>query len=177
MSQLDREQSLTRIQELLSRPGGKQAIRYLLNAAGAIRFAGGAIAGIGSAWSEKEQQAVNQEFKAWADLADDQLNQLGKLIEELQNKPSAAAFAILISEILGNTPAAGESIPVVLNPASREELQPYVVKGWLHLESTGSVCSMGTRCRIGNHVEERKRPWGMGNGFVLTISSWDLPIE
>ena len=177
ISQSDRRHSLEKIYELQSKPGGNQAIRYALNALGSVPLAGGLIAGAGNLWGEKEQQAINKELENWANLADEQLNQLVSLIELLQNKPSATAFALLIPSIIGRTPKEGESIPVVLNPATVEELQPYVQKEWLSLKSTGSICTMGCGSRVGNHIEELKRPWGMGNGFIMTIAKYNSLTE
>ncbi|MFB9146618.1 hypothetical protein ACFFU2_08820 [Halomonas alkalicola] len=42
------------LNKIIEKPSGKQAVRYLLNAMGGIPFVGGAIAGVGSAWGEKE---------------------------------------------------------------------------------------------------------------------------
>lgn len=152
-------------------------MRYFLNIMGAIPIAGGAVSGAGSLWAEKEQQKLSVEFTNWAKLADAQLNRLGELIESLRNGPSGASFALVIAEIIGRIPSANEPVPVILNPITIDELQPYVAKGWLSLQSTGSLCSLACQNRVGNHIEDLKRPWGMGNGFVMTVISWDLPQE
>jgi len=58
---------------------------------------------------------------------------------------------------------------MVLNNQTVNELVPFIEKKWLSIQSTGSLCNMGAGNRVGNHVEELKRPWGMGSGFVLKI--------
>jgi hypothetical protein len=177
MNQIDREQALQKVDLMLARPGGKLFIRYCLNMLGSIPVLGGAVSGAGSLWAEKDQHILNEEFMNWARLADAELNRLVDLIESMQKGPSEAAFFLIIAEVLGRTPKVNESIPVILNPATTEELQPYIAKGWLSLRASGAVCSMGCNNRIGNHVEDLKRPWGMGNGFVMTVLSWDMPQE
>lgn len=172
MTDTNRKQSLHKIEDLLAKPGGPRAVRYMLSVLGSVPLAGGAIAGAGAAWSELEQSAVNQEFQNWASLADAQLDQLVHLIEELQAKPTPASMALLVAEIPGRTPDENEQIPVVLNPNTGEELQPYIKNRWLSLQSTDAICSMGAGNRVGNHVEELKRPYSMGNGFVMTITTW-----
>jgi len=42
-------------------------------------------------------------------------------------------------------------------------------KGWVSILPTGSICSMGAGNRVGNHIEELKRPYGLGSGFILTF--------
>lgn len=173
MTDTNRKQSLHKIEELLAKPGGPRAIRYVLNVLSGIPIGGGAIAGAGAIWAELEQSAVNREFQNWALLADSQLEQLVSLIEELRAKQTPASMALLVAEILGRTPDENEQVPVVLNPTTVEELQPYIKNRWLSLRSTGSMCSMGAGNRVGNHVEELKRPYGMGNGYVLTVTTWN----
>ncbi|HCC55577.1 MAG TPA: hypothetical protein DEQ20_11785 [Desulfobulbaceae bacterium] len=80
----------------------------------------------------------------------------------------------LLSELFGEAVATSlaanpqRSIPVVLNPLTIEELQPYINVKLISLFPTGAICSMGANSRVGNHIEELKRPFGLGNGFVLT---------
>jgi hypothetical protein len=87
---------------------------------------------------------------------------------------SSASLDSLLRQVFGNETAAQllcmpqYSIPVILNSATVAELEPYMAEGWISLQPTGSVCSMGAGNRVGNHVEERKRPYGLGSGFVLS---------
>ena len=59
---------------------------------------------------------------------------------------------------------------IILNNQTVNEIEPFIEKGWLTIQSTGSVTNMGAGNRIGNHIEELKRPYGFGNGFTLTIN-------
>lgn len=83
-----------------------------------------------------------------------------------------ASLSTLLAQILGNEAASqllsGLPIPVILNPVTVAELEPYLSEGWISLQPTHSVCSMGAGNRVGNHIEEKKRPYGLGNGFVLS---------
>ncbi len=58
---------------------------------------------------------------------------------------------------------------IMINPYTREEFQNYVSCGLVQLNSTGSSANMGAGCRCGNHVEEKKRAYGMGAGFEIIL--------
>jgi len=82
-----------------------------------------------------------------------------------------------LGEILGDTitskllVAEGSQVEVMINPSTVAELEPYLSKKWLSLRTTGAVCSMGANNRVGNHIEEVKRPYGIGSGFVLSVTA------
>jgi len=86
---------------------------------------------------------------------------------------SIDSLITLLGEIFGAEMAKqlcamkNNSICVILNPITINELQPYLKEKWLSLQSTGSICSMGCGSRIGGHFEELKHPYGIGNGFTL----------
>jgi|688.fasta_scaffold648740_2 hypothetical protein len=140
-------------------------------------MAGGAIAGAGAAWAEIEQSKVNNEFRNWMLLADTQLEELTSLIDDLRSKPTIAAMTLLLAEIFGCVPDHNESIPVILNPITVEDLQPFCRNNWISLQSTGAICSMGAGNRVGNHTEELKRPYGFGNGFILTVRACEEVLD
>jgi hypothetical protein len=174
---MSRVESLAQLEALLARPGGKQALRFAISAiGGAIPFAGGAVSGTGSFWAEREQGQSSGKFLEWAQLADGEISRLSEEVSRLLAEPSPSSMALLLGAVLGDDVAsqllpAGGQVAVVLNPTTATELEPYISKGWLGLKSTGAVCSMGANNRLGNHIEELKRPYGLGNGFVLTITS------
>lgn len=88
-------------------------------------------------------------------------------------EPTQAHLAILIGEITGldiSSVSEEAHVPVVLNGETVSELQPYVQKSWVSPRSNRNFTNMGAGNRIGNSIEDRKRPWGMGNGFILTVS-------
>lgn len=60
-------------------------------------------------------------------------------------------------------------VAVMLNPITVTELDHYSELGLVEIRSTGSMMSMGAGNRIGNNVEERKRPYGMGSSFILNV--------
>ena len=89
-------------------------------------------------------------------------------------------MAILIGEIteLDISSISEESyISVILNGETVSELQPYVQKGWISLRSNGNAAAMGTGSLGRSSIVDRKRPWGMGDGFTLTISRLYLESE
>ena len=173
---MSRAETLAQLEGLLAKPGGKQALRFAINAiGGVIPFAGGAVSGAGSFWAEREQGQSSGKFLEWAQLADEEIIRLSEALSRLLAEPSPSSMALLLGEMLGDGVAnqlvpAGGQIEVVLNPTTAAELEPYISRGWLSLRSTGSVCSMGANNRVGNHIEELKRPYGMGSGFVMAVA-------
>ncbi|SFU73662.1 hypothetical protein [Halomonas korlensis] len=169
----EEELLIDELNKIIEKPGGKQAVKYLLNAMGGIPFVGGAIAGVGSTWGEKEQQKFNETITEWASQADTDIAKLLEVLGDQLREPTKAHLAILIGEITGldiSSVSEEAHIPVILNGETVSELQPYMQNGWVSLRSNGNVTNMGAGNRIGNSIEDRKRPWGMGNGFILTIS-------
>ncbi len=69
------EEELNRVLKSNRGPG---VARFALAALGSIPFVGGAIAGIGGYWSEKEQQEINKVFQAWLRLQEEELKQIGQ---------------------------------------------------------------------------------------------------
>lgn len=60
------------------------ALRFALNViGGAIPFAGGAVSGISSAWSEQEQQKINALIQAWLKLQEDEIKEIGQTMFEI----------------------------------------------------------------------------------------------
>jgi hypothetical protein len=172
MPTTERDNALAKINLILAKPGGKQAVRYGLSALGSIPFVGGAIAGAGSLAGEREQQAVNEQVYDWAKLADADITDLCGKLAEILVEATVASLALLLGEVLGDAGAtsllsSGKEVCVVLNPSTVEELRPFEQKGWISITSTGATCSMGANNRVGDHIEELKRPYGMGGGFVI----------
>ncbi|WP_287831130.1 hypothetical protein [Idiomarina sp.] len=164
---------INELNKIIEKPGGKQAVRYVLNAMGGIPVIGGAIAGVGGFWGEREQQEFNETITNWASQADTDIAKLLEVLGDQLREPTKAHLAILIGEITGldiSSVSEESHIPVILNGETVSDLQPYVQKGWISLRSNGNVANMGAGNRIGNSIEDRKRPWGMGNGFTLIIS-------
>lgn len=59
---------------------------------------------------------------------------------------------------------------IMINPSTREDFQIYVSRGLVQLNNTGASANMGAGCRCGNHVEEKKRAYGMGAGFEIILN-------
>ena len=173
---MSRAETLAQLDDLLAKPGGKQALRFAINAlGGAVPLVGGAVSGAGSFWAEREQGQTSGKFLEWAQLADEEIARLSEAVSRLLAEPSPSSMALLLGEVLGEgvssqlLPAGGQ-VAVVLNPITVAELEPFISRGWLGLKSTGSLCSMGANNRVGNHIEELKRPYGMGSGFMLVVA-------
>lgn len=175
MNQEEREKILSTLQETFEKPGGKQAFRFLLNTLSAAPVIGGAIAGGGALWAEREQSTTNFNFLEWAKLTNIEIENIYGLLRGLLKAPSHASLSLLLGEIFGDKIATDllqkqpTKIAVILNPVTVSELEPYISHKWVSLQSTGSICSMGAGNRVGNHFEELKRTYGLGNGFVLRV--------
>ncbi len=169
----NQEELVRQLNLLLEKPGGRQAIRFVLNAMGGIPFVGGAIAASGAMWSEKEQQNFNQKITEWVTQTEQDLGRVIELLADQLHEPTKAHLVILIGEVTGvdtSEQLLPVQIPVILNGETISEFQPFVSRGWITLTPNHNVTNMGAGNRIGNSIEDRKRPWGMGNGFILTVS-------
>ncbi|MFH1823828.1 MAG: hypothetical protein ABH873_01205 [Candidatus Firestonebacteria bacterium] len=175
MKQEEREQALASLKATVEKPGGKQALRFILNVLGCIPYAGGTFSGASALWGEYEQNNINKLFLNWASVTDSDIQKLFELFSQLKSEPTLASLALLIGEIFGDTIATElltknrKEIAVILNSTTVAELEPYIANEWISLCPTKSVCLMGAKNRVGNHFEELKRPYGLGNGFILTI--------
>jgi len=171
----NKKELIDKMNSLIDKPAGKQAARFILTSLGAVPYFGGIISAGSALWGEIEQHEFNETIANWANKTDQEIETLLGQLNNLLQTPTKAKLALIIGEIMGNDLAnqflskPGNQIPMVLNSVTVNELHPFVDQGWLGFQSTGSVCSMGALCRVGKHVEELKRPYGMGSGFVLTI--------
>ena len=132
------------------------------------------MAGAGGVWGEKKQQHFNEKIVEWAAEADSDLEKILALLSDQLTEYTQAHMALLIGEITGidiENQTSPIQIPVILNGETVGELQPYIERKWMSLQSKGNVMNMGAGNRIGNSIEDKKRPWGMGNGFILSVSS------
>ena len=129
---MSRAETLAQLEALLAKPGGKQALRFAINAiGGVIPFAGGAVSGAGSFWAEREQSESSGKFLEWARLADGEIARLSEAVSRLLAEPSPSSMALLLGEVLGDGVAsqllpAGGRVEVVLNPTTVAELEPYI---------------------------------------------------
>ena len=74
------------IKKAIENNHGPTFARFALAALGSVPLAGGAIAGVGGAWSEKEQSKVNGLFHAWMKLQEEDLENIGKTLVKLYMK-------------------------------------------------------------------------------------------
>jgi hypothetical protein len=171
----DSKELIEQMQALIDKPAGKQAVRFILNSLGAIPFAGGIISAGSSIWSEKEQQDFNEALIQWASKTDGDVKGILEKINQLLQTPTRTKLTLLLGEVIGDELAnqflskSGHQILLMLHSFTIEELQPFVQKKWLSMTPTHSTCSMGADNRTG-HIEEKKRPWGLGAGFILTVN-------
>jgi len=172
----EKDELIDKLTKLSEKPGGKQAVRYILNTLGAVPFAGGAIAGAGQLWGEKEQQKFNDTLAEWAAKTDSDLKIITNNIDKLLQTPTRAKLSLLMGEILGDELAKGflskpnQYIPIALHNQTLNELEPFIEKSWIKIQPTHSTVQMGGGNRVGNNIEELKRPYGFGSTFNIQIN-------
>lgn len=75
------------IEDALNSNKGPEFARFALSAlSGLVPFAGGVISGIGGFWSDKEQEKINELFKAWLKIQEEELQQIGITLTEVLMK-------------------------------------------------------------------------------------------
>lgn len=172
---IERDNLIEKINSLNKKPGGKQAVRYILNVLGSVPFAGGAIAGTGQLWGEKEQQKFNDTITEWANRANIDLKEISENIDNLIQKPTKAKLSLLMGEIVGDEltkkflSKPNQYIPIALHSQTITELEPFITKGWVSIKPTHGTVQMGNGNRVGNNIEELKRPYGFGSTFNIMI--------
>ena len=65
---------------------GPKIARFALAALGGIPFAGGAISGAGSAWSEHDQEKINHILASWLKLQEDEIKEIGLTMMEVMSR-------------------------------------------------------------------------------------------
>lgn len=173
---MEKEELIQQLTEIINKPGGKQAARFALNALGAIPIVGGVIAATGNVWGEKEQQVFNEKITEWASQTNFDLDKVMNVLKTELTEPTKANLALLLGEVL-NTELPSEypnigtlQVATILNGETLSEFKPYEKKGLITITSNGNMTNMGANNRIGNSIEDKKRPWGMGIGYVITFN-------
>lgn len=80
----DRDQVRKELEDALSGNNGPKVARFALAVlSGLIPYAGGAIGGIGGAWSEKENERFQRILNTWLKLQEDEIKEIGKTLVEV----------------------------------------------------------------------------------------------
>lgn len=143
---------------------------------GGVPFAGGAIAGTGQLWGEMEQQKFNTAIAEWANKANTDLKTISENIDKLVQLPSKAKLSLLMGEIVGDELAKNflskpkQYLQLALHSQTLAELEPFIDKKWINIVPTHGTVQMGCGNRIGNNIEELKRPYGFGSTFNIEIN-------
>lgn len=80
------EELRKQIEEALRGGAGPKVARFALACLSAIPAIGGAIGGIGGAWSEAEQDRLNSMFGTWLKLQEDEIKEIGLTILEVMSR-------------------------------------------------------------------------------------------
>jgi len=65
--------------------------------------------------------------------------------------------------------SAGKHVHLMLNPNTIREMEKFSERGQLSFKPTFGSANMGAGNRVGTAVEEKKRPYGQGQSFVLWL--------
>ena len=58
----------------------------------------------------------------------------------------------------------------MLHNDTLSEFKVYEKLGWISIKPTHSITNMEAGNRMGNSIEDKKRPYGMGNGFLIILN-------
>lgn len=172
----EKEEILRKLNETLHKPGGKQAARFILNSLGAIPVVGGAIAASGNLWSEKEQQNFNEKLIEWVEHANVDLVKVLEVLESELQEPTKANLSLLFGEALGlEIPfmiksGSAYEVSTMLHPKTLTEFEKFEPTNWITIMGNGNISNMGAGNSIGNSIEDRKRPRGIGNGYIIRLN-------
>lgn len=165
------------LEKMIDRPGGKQAFRYFLNVlSGIIPYAGGFISASNGLSSEYEQHSFNRKFVEWIHNNYQDITKILHVLESQLREPTKANLSILLGEVLNaelpdEYPLEGVlQVNTILHGETLSEFKVYEKLGWLTIHPTYSACNMGANNRSGNAIEDKKRPYGFGNGYVITFN-------
>lgn len=137
----------------------------------------GAFADLGSLFLDEDEKARALDLeKLKLEFMRLTLEQLEIVAEYINGRlPTKTHLALLLSEVLGNgymeQLRLENNISVVLHDLTREEFKPFEEIGWVTLHPLGSVATMGSGNRVGSCVEEVKRPYGIGTGFIIILNT------
>lgn len=171
----NKEEILRQINQKINNPEGKQAIRFVLNALGGIPAVGGVFSASSNLWSEKEQTEFNNQITQWAEQTNIDLAAVLALLKDQLRKPTKSNFKLLLKEVLNVHlppiyPKEGNlGVNTILHGETLNEFKKYEERGWIIITSTGSMTNMGAGNQVGNAIEDKKRPYGMGNGYFIEI--------
>lgn len=172
----EQEQLIAQLTKMLNRPGGKLAVRFILGSMGAIPFVGGVISASGNIWAEKDQQDFNEKLLEWIECANTDLAKVLMVLESELKEPSVVNLSVLLAESLAiEIPfmlreGFSYEIAAILHPQTVQEFEPFQNAGLITLTPNGSIANMGAGNKIGNSIEDKKRAWGLGDGFIITLN-------
>ncbi len=164
----------------------KLAMRFALNTAGSIPVVGGVAAAASAAWSEKDQAIVEEKTLEFLKKTNLDLNGVLEVLEREFAKPSLATFAELLEKTFPDytkniLTGFVRELHVVLHPSTLNEFEPFFELGFLSFRPTHNQIVMGSHNSVGNSVEEKKRPYGMGQTFIFQFKLYppivDKPVS
>lgn len=168
----EKEVIITKLNETLNKPGGKMAVRFILNSLGAFPFISGITQTSINIWGEKNQESFNDKITEWLENPNADLLEIMKKLKSELNESTKANFSLLLGEALGiEIPfmiQSGNILEVftLLNPQTLSEFDSYQHMGWItiipHSNSNSNINN--------NHIEDKKRPWGMKNSFTIRLN-------
>lgn len=171
------ETKLQQLERELNKPGINPALKFFFNgASSSLPLIGGFVSASLTHAADEELEEFHTRLIEWAKDAEERIDVLLQQIQLLTPiQPSKATLALLLGELFGNKISnelisrAPSEIHVILHPSSLNDMEPYLSKKWVSIIPTHSSVSMGCDNQMGHYIEELKRPYGIGNSFILRV--------
>lgn len=171
-----REELLSELNNIVKGPNGNLKLRFTLNAiAGVVPMVGGAIAGASSVWGEKEQQKVNEKILEFLEKSDIDLSRVLDVLFAQLRDVTKSNLSEIIGEYLGvklpeKYDERGICLNTILHGETLREFKPYEEKGWITIKQTYNMVTMGCNNMSEMVLEDKKRPYGLGYGYLICIN-------
>jgi len=171
----ERDELVRRLTRVYNDPGGTQAIRFIMKIFSALPTLGSPFSAIANIIDDVEQQNFVELITDIVRGINDDLNKVLTILEAQLIEPTKPKLALLLGEVLNvELPQYYPEdmvlqVAAILHNETLAEFKPFEKIGWIVINPHGSVALMGANNRIGNLIEDRKRPWGMGMGLLLQL--------
>ena len=173
---MERDEALQRLSEKMRTPSERAAMDFFANYGALVDpILGGALAVFNQIRLARSKQEADALLLDWANRTNDSIKTVEAMVNRLHQMPDEVSMAELLTEVLGADAAIslirnkGSTVAILLNPATMEELQAHARRGLLQLQATHCQANLGANNRIGEHIEDQKRPYGVGQGFVVCV--------
>lgn len=161
--------------EMLSRYGGKRAVKFILTSLGAMPFVEDIIEGSPDKLSDIEKQKLSDKLQEWIRFDNVDLSEVLKILDVELKQPSKTNFSFLLWESLGiEIPFLvkdGESPMVftILNPQTLNEFEQFEKVGLISIIPIKQI-SMAPGIKPPPSIKDKKRVLITGVSVVIKLN-------